>query len=579
MKVTLCQPASQYIHSSLAPWYLKAAAAALCRSSHTIRVVEGTVNEPVDRLLCRLTTDAPDFIGLSCYIWNIDTVKALLPCIKKELPDTIILLGGPEVSFCAQEMLTCCPDADFIFCGEGEESFSRLLDALETADDLSLVPGLCRRSQGGFLTNEPPLPLKKLFDPYTPEYFAALNGRISYIETTRGCPFSCAFCLSGRKDCLRRFDLEQSFDALLRLAASGTQTIKFVDRTFNADEERALAIWRFLTDAFAKGLIPAGVCFHFEVAADLFSDKALSFLATVPAGLFQFEAGLQSFFEPTLAAVQRKTDTDKLVQNLLAILSTGNIHLHIDLIAGLPFESFAEFGRSFDRAYAIGAGQLQLGFLKLIHGSRLRKDALQYGISYNACAPYEVTCTSWLTNQELLRLANIETALGRLSNSGRFARSLPYALSLWQGGAFAFFSAFAAVSEALGQTPHADKVAQCFYQFASSVAGVKSDRLRDLMALDTLASRRLGRLPDFLKVTDNRLKAVNIRLKNKTAPATEIDNLCEKFTKGHISFCILYSGVGCCGQNESLAFFDYTCQNPVTGQYKVAFLPLAEFLA
>lgn len=579
MKVTVCQLASQYIHSSLAPWYLKAAVGQLCRHPHDVTIAEGTVNESPAALAARLCQTQPDLIGLSCYIWNIAMVETLLPLLKAALPHTRILLGGPEVSFCAEEVLCRCPLADFILCGEGEISLSALLDALEENASLETVPGLCRRSAAGFLQSPPPAPLTCLFDPYTKEYFSALNGRICYVETTRGCPFSCAYCLSGREDRLRKFDLQQSFDALLRLAASGTKTIKFVDRTFNADEERAIAIWQFLKLARQDGRIPAGVCFHFEVAADLFTSRSLSFLGAVPAGLFQFEAGLQSFYEPTLAAVQRKTDSDRLVANLLSILAGGNIHLHIDLIAGLPHESFAEFGRSFDRAFAIGAHQLQLGFLKLIYGSGLRQSADRYGMAFSHRAPYQILHTDCMSEQELLRLAEIETALGRLSNSGRFARSLPYLLSVWQGGAFSFFSAFAAVSADLGQTPHADQTAQRFFAFGSAIAGVNRARLRDLLAMDTLASRRLGRLPDFLKVPDQRLKAVNLRLKNRTAPFVGIVELCRKFSAGQIAFCILYSSAGCCGAGDSLALFDYTVKDPVAGQYAMTLAPLEEFLA
>lgn len=577
MNVTLCQPASQYIHSSLAPWYLKAAARALCRTEHAITVVDGTVNEAPDALARRLCAGAPDLIGLSCYIWNISRIKQLLPVLRAALPRTVIALGGPEVSFSAETVLADCPEVDFILCGEGEISFSALLDSVESGN-ISAVPGLCRRGEAGPTFSAAPAPLGKLFNPYTDEYFASLRGRICYIETTRGCPFSCAYCLSGRADRLRRFDLDAAFDALLKLANSGSKTVKFVDRTFNADEPRALRIWRFLAEKRAAGEIPASVCFHFEVAADLFSPACLAYLKTVPQGLFQFEAGLQSFHQETLAAVQRKTDADELCANLLSILSGGNIHLHVDLIAGLPYEGLSTFSESFDRAYALGAHQLQLGFLKLIYGSTLRGQAADYGMTWDALPPYEITATRWLSAADLKLLNGVEAALGRLSNSGRFVQSLPYLLSLWQGGAFAFFSAFAAFSADLPAFPGADEVGERFYRFGCAIAGIKPERLRDLLAVDTLASRRLGRLPDFLKVPDARLRAVNTALKTGSGHAAGLSDLGTKFTAGKLSFCLLYSGVGCCGGGETLALFNYTRQDPVTGLYPVCLVPLAEFL-
>ncbi|MEG0804202.1 MAG: cobalamin B12-binding/radical SAM domain-containing protein, partial [Pygmaiobacter sp.] len=228
--------------------------------------------------------------------------------------------------------------------------------------------------------------------------------------------------MSGREDHLRCFALEPAFHALEQLAQSGTKTIKFIDRTFNANEPRALTIWKFLVQRNAEGAFLPGICFHFEVAADLFSADCLAFLKTVPRGLFQFEAGLQSFHTETLAAVQRKTDTEHLCQNLRSILAGDNIHLHIDLIAGLPHENLETFADSFDRAFALGAHQLQLGFLKLIYGSALRRDAALYDLAATCNAPYEVISTRWLTPVDFSVLAFAEQSLGRLFNSGRYVR-------------------------------------------------------------------------------------------------------------------------------------------------------------
>ncbi|MDD3202167.1 MAG: DUF4080 domain-containing protein [Pygmaiobacter massiliensis] len=578
MNITLCQLNSQFVHSALAPWYLAAAAQQLCTVPHTIHVAQGTVNQTDDALIELLCQHEPELLGLSCYIWNVETLRRLLPKLRTALPHTVFVLGGPEVSFCAEAFLAQNPQVDYILCGEGERSFAALADTAAGVRGIEEVPGLCRRTENGIVCSAPPAPLEELFDPYTDAYFEALGGRIPYIETTRGCPFTCAFCLSGREDRLRCFSLDAAFTALLKLAASGAKTIKFIDRTFNANEPRARRIWEFLAQKRAEGLIPEGVCFHFEVAADLFTADCLAFLASVPAGLFQFEAGLQSFHPETLAAVQRKTDLDKLCRNLTALLAPGNLHLHIDLIAGLPHEDLATFTESFDRAFALGAHQLQLGFLKLIHGSALRRDADAYGMRCAAAAPYEITENQWLSPADLARLTRAEQALDLIYNSGRYHRSLPYLLSLWQGGAFAFFSAFSAMLVPLGEYPAAEAVAECFYRFGCGIAGIKPALLRDLLALDTLSSRRAMRLPDFLKVRDDRLRRINLLVRTGDAHLPDADKLPEKFHAGKIGFCILYSGYGCCSDSEVLALFDYSDRNPVTGAYAVTTLPLREAL-
>lgn len=583
MKTILCQVNSQYIHSALAPWCLAAAARERCADPGELQVVDANINQPVRQTAARLAEGRPGLVALSCYIWNAAYLQALFPLLRALLPDAVIAVGGPEASFDTAAFLEANPAVDCVLTGEGETTFPLFLDALASGASWAGVPGLVCRRGGQITSSPPPPPAAQLPDPYTPAYFAALAGRIAYVETSRGCPFTCAFCLSGREDRLRQFPLPEMERRLLKLSASGSKTIKFVDRTFNADEKRAMEIWRFLIRRRLDGAVPAGVCFHFEVGADLFSDACLAFLKTAPPGLFQFEAGLQSFNPETLGAVQRRTDLSRLCANLLSIRAGGNIHLHVDLIAGLPYEDAASFAASFDRAFALRPHQLQLGFLKLLRGSALRARAAQLGLQYDPAPPYEVRATRWLQPASFHRIKTAERALGWLYNSGRYPRALAELLGLWQGGAFAFFAAFGsfAAARGAGEHPAQDAVAELLFQFGGGLAGMAPQRLRDLLCLDLLSGRRGGRLPGFLRAEDPDHGRIAPMLRSGAADhgALPVDRPGEKFHAGQLGFCILYSGAGCCSGGRALAVADYTRRDPVTGRYALKTLPVEEFFA
>ena len=356
MKIVLCSINSKYIHSSLGVWYLFAAAKKI-NADHTVTVVESTINNHVEDIVAMVEMEKPDVVGFSTYIWNVDYVHKVASTLKLINPDIKIWLGGPEASFDADSLLQK-DYVDWVVKGEGESAFMQMLSEDFTTPSKTVVTGPCC----------------EYINPYTDEYMETLKGRIVYLETSRGCPFSCGFCLSGRDENVRFFDMEESKRNIIKLANSGTKTVKFVDRTFNCNDKRALEIFKFITDERAKGTIPQDVIFHCEVETDLFTQSTLDYLKTVPSGLFQFEAGLQSFNVETLKAVNRRTNMEKLVHNLKEIVSGGNIHLHIDLIAGLPYEDFSSFAKSFNQAYDINANVIQLGFLKLLKGSTLEKE-------------------------------------------------------------------------------------------------------------------------------------------------------------------------------------------------------------
>jgi radical SAM superfamily enzyme YgiQ (UPF0313 family) len=570
---------SKYVHSSLAAWYLLAGVEKYCKSGVTAGVAEGTVNEDIDTVAERILEKKPDIIGLSCYIWNIAFVKKLLPVLKKALPDAVVVLGGPEVSYNAGEILRDEPLVDYVLSGEGELPFALLLDAIssgrendgsdanealtnavsgtgtlanETEKSVRVIPGISCRGNGEIAVSPPYCPADDPPDPYGGAYFAALKGRIAYLETSRGCPFSCAFCLSGRQGGVRYFDMDRAKRDILLLANSGTQTIKLVDRTFNADRRRAYEIFRFVIESCGTA-VPEGVRFHFEIAGDLLDEETLALLETAPKGLLQFEIGLQSFNEKTLMAIRRKTDTERLKRNIERLILPGNIHIHIDLIAGLPYEDMESIAGSFAAAYALQPHMLQLGFLKLLHGAAMREEPGNYPCRHSPHPPYEVTETPWLTADDLQKLRAAEDALERLYNSGRFRRTLLYVLRQTGAGPLALFMAAGAyTAERLRPAMTLDDYTERIFEYFGALEGVDGAALRDAMACDRLATNSAGRLPPFLQNRDSRRKAVMTAING--APETRLQ-------KGVKRCFVLLSA------ENAAVWADYTDRDSVTGEY------------
>ncbi len=552
MKIVIAAIHSQYIHSALAPWYLRAAVEAYSVRGLTAQVVEATINQPEDEVLRMWLEQEADVLGISCYIWNSALVERLLPRIAAAAPHTRLVLGGPEATFRAAELLERHPEIAYISLGEGERSFPALMDALDGGTGVEGIPGLAFVGEAGRVVIQPPVKsTEDPPDPYTPDYLAALQGRIAYLETSRGCPFSCAFCLSGREDPVRFFDLERAKRDLLTLANSGAKTVKLVDRTFNCHPARAYALLAYLIDCAAAKTIPPGVCFHFEVAADLFDDRTLSLLETAPPGLFQLEAGLQSFHAETLEAVTRQTDLDRLCGNLKRLLAPGNIHVHIDLIAGLPYEDWDEFGRSFDQAYALQPHMLQLGFLKLLPGSRLWREAEVYGYQYQPQPPYELIRGDWLGEEEIARLHRAEDALERLYNSGRFRGTLAYVQHV---SGLAPFALFDGIGEALKGREIAgislDAYTVLVQAALAALPGVDPVRLQDELVCDMLQSRRDGWLPSSLRPDPARIRQFK-------REATRLFPLEEGIRRG---LAILYA-------TDEVVMVEYRRADPVTGRY------------
>lgn len=561
LHAAVCALNSQYIHSTLAPWYLAAAAKAYCQYPVRVDVLEYTVNQTDDVICDEMAASPATVIGLSCYIWNIAVIRRLLPLLAARRPDVTWILGGPEASFHAGELLRDLPMVSFILAGEGERPFPLLLDTLSagiTDQALANIPGLCYRTADGVVEKPPFYTVEEPPSPYIDAYFDALQGRIAYLETSRGCPFSCAFCLSGREDQVRFFSLERAKADILRLANAGCQTVKLVDRTFNCHKQRCYELLSFIVEQAGTG-IPPGVCFHVEVAADLFDERTLRLLSRAPAGLIQMEAGLQSFQPETLQAVTRRTNLDRICEVVRRLLEPQNIHVHIDLIAGLPYEGWEAFADSFDRAFALRPHMLQLGFLKLLYGSRLRRDAEEYGYVYSANPPYELISSRWMPAEAMARLHGTEDALERLYNSGRFRGTIDYLLEATGQRPFDLFTRFGEYAATAGETQglSLDAYTQRVWDYFSIQPGVDACRLRDVMACDCLGSQRGGLLPPCLRRPDPRIGRIKRTLSAASGHADGIKR----------GVVILYSA----GERVAVAEYREGARHPVTGHYPLTY--------
>ncbi|MDI3508846.1 MAG: hypothetical protein PWP55_1038 [Clostridiales bacterium] len=444
---------SSFTHTAVALYQLEAAAADV----GNIKIQEFTINDGIDYILGEIYSSRPDVVGFSCYIWNIDMIWRLCLALKKVLPDVTIILGGPEVSYDARKLLEQHNEVDYIVCGEGEEAFAKLLrwlkDGSRSAD---AIEGVYYRN-GNVICGSGFAVVDHMDDIPTMagavEHIDAAN-RVVYYETSRGCPFKCSYCLSSTIDGVRYAPMDRVKDDLIRIMQSGAKQVKFLDRTFNANRRRAMDIWRFIADYDKR---PEGMRFHFEICADIIDDDMLAFLSSIPDGLFQFEIGIQSVNDSSLEAVGRRTDMHRLAHVVGTLAQRGNIHLHLDLIAGLPKEDLQSFGRSFDYAYGLKPDVLQLGFLKLLKGSGLRKMAEQFGYAYDDYPPYEVLSNDSMSFDELCKLHWVEDVLNKYYNSGRLVHTLNYIIKNFHHGAFDFYCLFGCYWHDRGYYGHGHK--------------------------------------------------------------------------------------------------------------------------
>lgn len=474
MKFLLAAINAKYIHSNLGVYSIKKYADEKLRerpdgigqTDYSIEIGEYTINHQMEMILQDIYRRSPDVVGFSCYIWNILYVLEIIRDLKKVLPDVKIWLGGPEVSYDAVTILERETAVDGIMIGEGEETFCRLAKGClrslvhgnkpektegktaektvektaeeNQADFLYKIPGLAFRGEDGSAVLTPPAPLMDLNEiPFSYGDLSGLEHRIIYYESSRGCPFSCSYCLSSIDKTVRFRNMELVKRELAFFLEHKVPQVKFVDRTFNCRKDHALAIWRFLAEN-DNGITN----FHFEISSDLLDEEELAVLREMRPGLIQLEIGVQTTNPQTIGEIRRRMDLEKVKSAVAWVNSFRNIHQHLDLIAGLPFEDYESFGRSFDEVYAMEPEQLQLGFLKVLKGSYMEEKTEDYGLSYRSCPPYEVLSTRWLSFEDVIRLKGVEEMVEVHYNSGQF-RNTVRALQREFPSPFAMYEALA----------------------------------------------------------------------------------------------------------------------------------------
>lgn len=520
MKIALVAIDTKYIHTNMAVRYLQAN----CRAEST--VFEFTIKDSPERIRDVLAEYSPDVIGFSCYLWNILLVKKVLPLVKAAF-HPFVVLGGPEVSF-EPEPFLADPAVDCVIPGEGETAFDALISALEGKIPWESVPNLLRKGPEGLIHHPSAFPRTpdELEDPY-PRLAAEgrdLSHKIQYVELSRGCPFHCSYCLASLDNRIRFFSAERVKRDILLLMNAGARTFKFLDRTFNLKPEAAMDVFQFLMESHHPGTV-----FQFEITGDILPQEIIQYInAHAPKGLFRFEIGIQSTNPEANRAVNRRQDDRQLFENIRLIREGGVVDLHLDLIAGLPLEDRASFENTFNQVFALRAKELQLGFLKLLRGTPLRRQADSLGYVYQEDPPYEIIKTAWLSEQDLKDIHLAEEALDLYWNKHCFPKAMDLLLEaspspfrlFWDIGKF-----FVAAGYPFHQYSHPELFRR-LAEFAERERSEKGDEIRDSLKWEYLSSFRLKpriwwkERPD--RITRNSILR-NFRLAHPEMDAGEID--------------------------------------------------------
>lgn len=434
MKTLLTILNAKFIHSSLALRCLRTA----CQSQGiAVDTAEYTINQHAYDILRHISKFEADVIGFSCYIWNIEMTCHIISLIKQVRPQTIVFVGGPEVSYTAEDVLREHSDIDYVLQGEGEEMVPAFLKALQSGQDGTAVRGVMGRVGNdiqGDASYQEVQDLDSLPFPYEDSHFELLNHKIIYYESSRGCPFHCQYCLSGMNDAVRFRSVPLVLNELNQFIAAGVHQVKFVDRTFNCNPAHYRPLLRYMIG------VKEDINFHLEIEPGLLMDEDLDLLSQAPAGRIQLEIGIQSTYEPTLRAIRRHNDWPRIVHIMKRLLDGGNIHIHLDLIIGLPYEDFGHLRQSFNDIYALKPHKLQIGFLKLLKGSGIRRD---YGdcYRYDPKGPYEVLETTWLSYEYVRYMKVFEDVFERTYNSGKFMYVLSYISQFYEEDEFELYKA------------------------------------------------------------------------------------------------------------------------------------------
>ena len=563
MKFLLTAINAKYIHSNLAVYSLRAAALAAAPASDkhepfSVELAEFTINHRTEEILRDIFLRKPDVLLFSCYIWNIVYVRELAENCKKIMPEVPVWLGGPEVSYDAEKFLRENPAADGILCGEGEETFRLLAECYAAGqadtEHLAEIPGLVFRepveSAARPIRVNTPAPLPDLSAlPFPYGELAEFENRIIYYESSRGCPFSCSYCLSSIEKSVRFRDIEKVCRELQFFLDRRVPQVKFVDRTFNCRKSHAMAVWSYILE-HDNGITN----FHFEIEAELLDEEELALLERMRPGLVQLEIGVQSANRETLKAVRRSTDLERLRSVVERIRDGKNIHQHLDLIAGLPFEDYESFGHSFDQVFALKPEQLQLGFLKVLKGAPMYEDARKYGIAYRSQPPYEVLFTPWLPFSDILRLKMIEEMVEIYYNSHQFGMTLGQLIPRFSS-AFAFFEQLALYYERNQEGQKSSRVRkyELLLGFASEHFPEDEDRYRELLTIDYYLRERAKARPSFAPDPDPYKKT--LREIRQRAPK-----------QVHVEALSRENAAALFGEQDPIyLIFDYEKRNPLTG--------------
>ena len=495
MKILLVACNAKYIHSNLAVYDLQAYA-----SDYADHIVlkEYTINQQKDDIMRDIYLEHPDVVCVSCYIWNLSFVKELMADLIKILPGADFWAGGPEVSYDAEKFLTENSEFKGVMVGEGEETFKELAGYYveKNPQDLKDMTGICYRDGDQIIHNG----WRQIMDlssiPFIYKDLSEFKNRIIYYESSRGCPFSCSYCLSSIDKKLRFRDTETVKKELQFFIDNKVPQVKFVDRTFNCKHDHAMAIWKYINE-HDNGVTN----FHFEISADLLREEELQEMSTMRPGLIQLEIGVQSTNSDTIKAIHRTMDFEKLKGIVDRIHSFGNIHQHLDLIAGLPYEDYDSFRHSFNDVYALKPQQLQLGFLKVLKGSHMMEMCREYGIVYKTQEPYEVLSTKWLDYDHVLKLKTVENMVEVYYNSGQFQNTLEYLENFFQD-AFSIYERLGSfyMEKGYGDVSHTRmRRYEILLEFLEDVPEISMDQVKDQMVYDLYLRENLKSRPGFAR--------------------------------------------------------------------------------
>lgn len=495
MKILLVACNAKYIHSNLAVYDLQAYA-----SDYADHIVlkEYTINQQKDDIMRDIYLEHPDVVCVSCYIWNLSFVKELMADLIKILPGADFWAGGPEVSYDAEKFLTENSEFKGVMVGEGEETFKELAGHYveKNPQNLKNMTGICYRDGDQIIHNG----WRQIMDlssiPFIYKDLSEFKNRIIYYESSRGCPFSCSYCLSSIDKKLRFRDTETVKKELQFFIDNKVPQVKFVDRTFNCKHDHAMAIWKYINE-HDNGVTN----FHFEISADLLREEELQEMSTMRPGLIQLEIGVQSTNPDTIKAIHRTMDFEKLKGIVDRIHSFGNIHQHLDLIAGLPYEDYDSFRHSFNDVYALKPQQLQLGFLKVLKGSHMMEMCKEYGIVYKTQEPYEVLSTKWLDYDHVLKLKTVENMVEVYYNSGQFQNTLEY-LEKFFPDAFSIYERLGSfyMEKGYGDVSHTRmRRYEILLEFLEDMPEISMDQVKDQMVYDLYLRENLKSRPGFAR--------------------------------------------------------------------------------